>query len=202
VPGYAFNPISLFWCHGRDGVLRHVIVEARNTCGQRDAYLLPPASAPVLVTKQVPVSAVSPVAGHHQVLAPRPDRQLDVVVSLHDEGQLPFVAKLRGTRRPATLGHVARMQILAPLAPLLVELRIRIQEIALWSRRVPAMPPTAVSETQPPATDPQRWPAVAEVPAGLLARARAVIAKRLLHRAANRLPLRLGYPDGAMVGAV
>ncbi len=201
VPGYGFNPISLFWCHGRDGVLRHVIVEARSTGGQRDVYLLPPASTPVLLTKQLPVSAVSPVAAHHQVLAPRPDRQLDVVVSLHDEGQQPFVAQLRGTRRPATLGHVARMLILAPLAPLLVELRIRIQEIASWSRRVPATPPTVVSETPSPATDSRRWPAIAEVPGGLPARARAVIAKRLLHRAANRLPLRLGYPDGSVVGA-
>ncbi|MGO9070086.1 class I SAM-dependent methyltransferase, partial [Mycobacterium sp.] len=63
------------------------------------------------------------------------------------------------------------------------------------------VPPTAGSETRSPATDPQRWPAIANVPAGLLTSATAVIGKRLLHRAANRLPLRLGYPDGAVVGA-
>ncbi|WP_425177467.1 class I SAM-dependent methyltransferase [Mycobacterium sp.] len=73
--------------------------------------------------------------------------------------------------------------------------------MASWSRRVPATPPTVVSETPSPATDSRRWPAIAEVPGGLPARARAVIAKRLLHRAANRLPLRLGYPDGSVVGA-
>ncbi len=201
VPGYALNPISVFWCHDRDGELRRVIVEVHNIYGQRDAYLLPPASAPVLVNKQFHASAVNPVVGQHQALAPRPDRQLDVVVSLHGAGQPPFVAKLRGTRRPATVGHVARMQILAPLAPVLVALRIRIREIALWSRRVPVVPPTAGSETRSPATDPQRWPAIANVPAGLLTSATAVIGKRLLHRAANRLPLRLGYPDGAVVGA-
>ena len=140
VLGYVFNPISVFWCHDRDGVLRQVIVEVHNTYGQRHAYLLPPANRPVLVTKKFYVSPFNPVSGHYQVLAPRPDRQVDVVVSLHGDGQPAFVATLRGTRRPATLRHVVRMQILSPLAPLMVALRIRIQGIALWLRRVPVVP--------------------------------------------------------------
>jgi cyclopropane-fatty-acyl-phospholipid synthase len=49
--------------------------------------------------------------------------------------------------------------------------------------------------------DSARWPAVAKVPPGLVARAAAVIADRLLRRAAARLPLRLVYPDGTVVGA-
>ena len=51
------------------------------------------------------------------------------------------------------------------------------------------------------AVDWGRWPAVATVPSGPLATASAVIARRLLHRAAARLPLRLVYPDGTVVGA-
>ena len=42
VLGYVFNPLSLFWCHDADGVLRHVIAEVHNTYGGRHAYLLPP----------------------------------------------------------------------------------------------------------------------------------------------------------------
>jgi cyclopropane-fatty-acyl-phospholipid synthase len=49
--------------------------------------------------------------------------------------------------------------------------------------------------------DSARWSAVAKVPPGLVARAAAVIADRLLRRAAARLPLRLVYPDGTVVGA-
>ncbi|HXA90418.1 MAG TPA: class I SAM-dependent methyltransferase [Mycobacterium sp.] len=48
--------------------------------------------------------------------------------------------------------------------------------------------------------DSQRWPAVAKVPSGPVAAASAVVADRLLRRAAARLPLRLVYPDG-VVGA-
>jgi DUF1365 family protein len=140
VLGYVFNPISVFWCHDRDGVLRHVIAEVHNTYGEHHAYLLPSANTPVLVTKKLYVSPFNPVAGRYQVLAPRPDRQVDVVVTLHGHGQPAFIATLRGTRRPATASHVARMQILSPLAPLLVALRIRIQGVALWLRRVPVVP--------------------------------------------------------------
>jgi DUF1365 family protein len=140
VLGYVFNPISVFWCHDRDGVLRHVIAEVHNTYGERHAYLLPPANTPVLVTKKLYVSPFNPVLGRYQVLAPRPDRRVDVVVTLHGDGQPAFTATLRGTRRPATAGQVAWMQILSPLAPLLVASRIRIQGIILWLRRVPVVP--------------------------------------------------------------
>ncbi|OBI47484.1 hypothetical protein A5707_19615 [Mycobacterium kyorinense] len=140
VLGYVFNPISVFWCHDRDGALRHVIAEVHNTYGKRHAYLLPPANTPVQVAKKFYVSPFNPVTGHYQVLAPRPDTRAEVVVTLHGDGEPAFVATLRGTRQPATVRHVAQMQLLSPLAPLVVALRIRIQGIRLWLRKVPVVP--------------------------------------------------------------
>ena len=46
-----------------------------------------------------------------------------------------------------------------------------------------------------------RWPDVARVPGGPLGVVSGSIADRLLRRAAARLPLRLRYPDGSVVGA-
>ncbi|MGH3536230.1 MAG: class I SAM-dependent methyltransferase, partial [Pseudonocardiaceae bacterium] len=60
---------------------------------------------------------------------------------------------------------------------------------------------TIISQTRLAAIDPERWPAVTTVPSGPVAAASAVIADRLLRRAAARLPLRLVYPDGAVIGA-
>ncbi len=202
VLGYVFNPITVFWCHDREGVLRHVIAEVHNTYGQRHAYLMPPANKPVPVTKKLYVSPFNRVSGHYQVLAPRPDKHLDVVVSLHDGSKPAFVARLRGTHRPATLRHVTRMQIVSPLAPLLVALRIRIQGIALWLRRVPLVPrPAEIGQKHPPAVDPERWPAIAKVPSGPRAAASAIVAGRLLRNVAGRLPLKFSYPDGTAIGA-
>ncbi len=140
VLGYVFNPISLFWCHDHDGALSWVIVEVHNTYGQRHAYLLPPADTPVRVTKTFYVSPFNPVQGHYLVSAPRPGQRVDVVVTLCGDGQPAFVARLRGTGLPATVSRVARMQLLAPLAPLMVALRIRIQGIRLWLRGLPVVP--------------------------------------------------------------
>ncbi|BBY22989.1 class I SAM-dependent methyltransferase [Mycobacterium stomatepiae] len=51
------------------------------------------------------------------------------------------------------------------------------------------------------AIDFNRWPAIAEVPSGPVSAVAAVAADRLLRRAAARLPMRVAYPDGTVVGA-
>lgn len=138
--GYVFNPLSVFWCHDRDGRLRHVIAEVHNTYGERHAYLLPPAEQPVTTAKELYVSPFNPVDGYYMVRAPRPDSEVDITVVLHREHRQEFVANMRGQRRPATTGQVAFMQIISPLAPWLVAARIRIQGIKLWLRRLPVVP--------------------------------------------------------------
>lgn len=139
VLGYVFNPLSIFWCHDRNGRLRHVVAEVHNTYGGRHAYLLPPADTPVLVSKQFYVSPFNPVDGHYLVLAPPPEREVDVMVSLLRERRLAFTATLRGDRLPATARQVAALQFRSPVAPLAVAARIRLQGIKLWLRRVPVV---------------------------------------------------------------
>lgn len=140
VAGYVFNPLSVFWCHDRDGVLRHVVAEVHNTYGQRHAYLLPPAELSVATAKTFYVSPFNPVDGYYLVHAPRPDKEVDITVSLHRDHRPAFVANMRGERRPATTREVVIMQLVSPLAPLLVAARIRMQGIKLWLRRVPVVP--------------------------------------------------------------
>jgi len=140
VLGYVFNPLSVFWCHDRDGLLRHVIAEVHNTYGERHAYLLPPADLPVVTAKEFYVSPFNQVDGYYLVQAPRPDGEVDITVTLHRDRRPTFVANLRGQRRLATTKQIAIMQIIAPLAPLVVAARIRIQGIKLWLRRVPVVP--------------------------------------------------------------
>ena len=53
----------------------------------------------------------------------------------------------------------------------------------------------------PPPISVDRWPDVARVPSGPLSVTAAPIAERLFRNAAARLPLRMVYPDGSVVGA-
>ncbi|BBX90723.1 DUF1365 family protein [Mycolicibacterium boenickei] len=139
VLGYVFNPLSLYWCHDAAGALRYVIAEVHNTYGRRHAYLLP-AGQPARVPKRMYVSPFNAVEGYYQVRAPKPGEHVAVTVSLHRQGHPPFVATLRGDRRPATIWEVLRLQLTAPLAPLAGALAIRIEGITLWLRRVPVVP--------------------------------------------------------------
>ncbi|MBV9088422.1 MAG: DUF1365 family protein [Mycobacteriaceae bacterium] len=140
VLGYAFNPLTLYWCHDRNGVLRNVVAEVHNTRGEQHGYLLPRADSPVLAAKRLYASPFHPVDGHYLVRAPRPDRFLDIAVSLHRADEPAFVATMRGTRRRAVAAQVLWLQIAAPLAPLLARLDMGVQAAVLWLRGVPRVP--------------------------------------------------------------
>jgi DUF1365 family protein len=141
VLGYVFNPLTLYWCHDTQGVVRHIVAEVHNTYGGRHAYLLPPHDDhPVMVRKRLYVSPFNDVDGYYLVRAPLPDAELDVRISLHRDNQPAFVATMRGTRRSAGIGELLKLQIVAPLAPLMGAIGIRVQGITLWLRRVPVVP--------------------------------------------------------------
>ena len=59
--------------------------------------------------------------------------------------------------------------------------------------------PTSGPRRTPPA-NPASWPEIVSIPSGPVAAAAAVVADRLLRRAAGRLPMRLVYPDGTVIG--
>jgi hypothetical protein len=149
VLGYVFNPLTLYWCHDSHGVLRHVVAEVHNTYGGRHAYLLPPdGTRPAMVMKKLYVSPFNDVDGHYLVRAPRPEDEVDVTISLHRENQPAFVVTMRGARRVASIREIARLQLVAPLAPLMGALVIRVQGITLWLRRVPVVPRVKVAENE------------------------------------------------------
>ena len=43
--GYAFNPLSVYFCHARDGRLSAILYEVSNTFGGRHSYLMPVGAA-------------------------------------------------------------------------------------------------------------------------------------------------------------
>jgi uncharacterized protein len=146
VLGYVFDPLSVFWCHDGEGVLRHVIAEVHDTRGGRHAYLLPPTGdQPVAVKKALYASPCNEVDGYYLVRAPRPEAELNVTISLHRENKPDFVAAMYGARRNASVANLLRLQIVAPMAPLMGAMWIRIQGATLWARGAPVVPqPTVV----------------------------------------------------------
>ncbi|WP_026543737.1 DUF1365 domain-containing protein [Arthrobacter sp. 35/47] len=141
VLGYVFNPLTLFWCHGRDGGLRAVLAEVHNTYGERHCYLLhPDGSGRAVTPKEFYVSPFNDVSGTYEMSVPEPDSKLSVAITLRRPGQPPFAATMTGRRLPATSRNVVRMAAAIPLAPLRATLQIRWQGIRLWLRRLPLHP--------------------------------------------------------------
>jgi DUF1365 family protein len=147
VLGYAFNPLTLFWCKRRDGSLACVIAEVHNTYGGRHPYLLPAEDIDERgVVDTAKVFHVSPFLADHgtyRMVVPEPGERLRIAVTLHQGGKKVFGATVTGERRPATLGRVLRMSLRRPLMPQWVSTLIRRQGIVLWLRKqtVPATAP-------------------------------------------------------------
>lgn len=145
VLGYVFNPLSVHWCHRRDGSLACVVAEVHNTYGERHAYLLETDEKGRGETdKEFYVSPFNDTSGSYTMSLPEPGKTLSQVVTLHRDDEQPFVASVRGTGRPATVRALFRSLARTPGASVGTALKIRLQGLKLWVRRLPVV-------TRPPA---------------------------------------------------
>ena len=132
--GHCFNPISVFWCHLRDGSLAGVVVEVHNTYGDRHAYLVhPDDQGRARTEKQMYVSPFHGTDGYYELAVPRPGKHLRVSVTLHSDEGAVFSASLDG--EPTTTSPLRS----APVA-LRTSLLIRAHGLVLWARRLGIRP--------------------------------------------------------------
>ncbi|MFE7174545.1 DUF1365 domain-containing protein [Streptomyces sp. NPDC057616] len=141
VLGYVFNPLTLYWCHDRDGTPRCVVAEVHNTYGGRHCYLLHPDSTGTAVTgKEFYVSPFFPVDGRYRMRLPEPAERLDLTVHLERENGTPFTATVRGTRAEMTVGRLLRLALRHPWSTVRVSAAIRVHGIRLYLRGLPVQP--------------------------------------------------------------
>ncbi len=128
--GHCFNPISVFWCHRRNGELAGVVVEVHNTYGDRHAYLVhPDEQGRARTEKQMYVSPFHGTDGYYEIAVPRPGDRLHVVVTLHSDDGAVFTASLDGERT-----RVSPLRS-APAA-LRGTVLIHAHGVWLWARRL------------------------------------------------------------------
>lgn len=144
VLGYAFKPVSFWFCHRADGVLVAVVAEVNNTFGERHLYLLSqvdgaalPQGRELVAEKQFHVSPFCTVAGRYRFrFFNTPDRALARID--HDDAQGPLLmTSLSGRFVPATSRTALRALLTYPLFSLAVIARIHWHALILWWRRVP-----------------------------------------------------------------
>ena len=142
--GHAFNPLSVFWCHHRDGELACVVAEVHNTYGERHCYLLrPDADGHAGADKAFYVSPFFAVDGRYDMTFTDPtdadDGELRVAISLTRHGQVVFRASLEGAPDPHAPSFLAG-SLRHPAAGRRTIALIRLQGIRLWLKHLPVMP--------------------------------------------------------------
>jgi uncharacterized protein len=140
VLGFAFNPISLWYCEHRDGKLRAVIAEVNNTFGEKHCYVLASAGAPLPYGTPIDkekVFHVSPFfdrVGQYRFTLGAPEARIRVAIHETREGGPILDATLAGERRALTdaaiFGQVLRM----PWMTIKVVAGIHWEALKLWLR--------------------------------------------------------------------
>ena len=152
VLGYAFKPVSFWYCHRADGTLRAVLVEVNNTFGERHCYLLdaPRWGGEQVARKVFHVSPFCRVEGEYRFrfLLQQERRRTVVRIDYHDGDGLLLQTSVSGTLQPATAAALRAALCRHPLLTLGVIARIHWQALRLWLRRLPfhrkPAPPTGL----------------------------------------------------------
>jgi DUF1365 family protein len=156
--GFAFNPLSIYFCHGRDGPLRAILYEVNNTFGQRHSYLLPVepgATAPIRqhCAKAFHVSPFMDMDMAYDFRVGPPGDHLSVAITVSDGSGPMLTALHQARRRDLTDGALARVFLTHPLLTLKVVGGILWEAARLWIKGVPVrrLPPAPASPITIPA---------------------------------------------------
>jgi uncharacterized protein len=139
--GFAFNPLSVYFCHDRQGALRAILYEVNNAFGQRHSYLLPAEPSGGTIRQGCGKSFhVSPFMGMNMRYAFRlapPDERLSLAITGSDEEGPIIIAVHRATRRPLTDAELLKAFVTHPLLTIKVVGGILWEALKLWAKGVP-----------------------------------------------------------------
>lgn len=146
--GYAFNPISVYFCYERNGELLALLYEVNNTFGQRHSYFIPAERDEAgLVRQSCPKRLyVSPFMAMEMVyefsVLP-PGEKVSVAIVERDAEGVVLIASQAQERAELTDAALARVFFTHPLLTLKVVVGIHLEALVLWVKgmRLHVRPP-------------------------------------------------------------
>jgi DUF1365 family protein len=158
VLGYAFKPVSFWYCHRSDASLRAIVVEVNNTFGERHCYLLdaPQYGQELQARKVFHVSPFCEVSGGYRfrfmrTAATSADAGRTVVRIDYDDDDGPLIlTSVSGSLHAVSAQNLRRALWGYPAMTLATMGRIHWHALRLWLKRVrfhrkPEAPASAVT---------------------------------------------------------
>lgn len=143
VLGYAFKPVSFWYCHRADGTLRVIVVEVNNTFGERHCYLLdsPQYGQELKADKVFHVSPFCTLEGSYRFRFLHIDndglKKTVARIDYDDEAGPLLETSVSGTLEPVTAASLRKALWGHPAMTLAVIARIHWQALRLWLKHVP-----------------------------------------------------------------
>lgn len=138
--GYDFNPLSVYFCFGRDGGLAALIYEVHNTFGERHSYVLPASSAAGVVRhdcdKTFFVSPFLPLGLRYEFQVAPPEETIMLAIRARGPDGPVLRAALAGERSDLTDRALLRAALAVPFVPLKTIFAIHWQAFRLLAKGV------------------------------------------------------------------
>lgn len=142
--GYAFNPISIWYCYDELSQLIAILAEVNNTFGQHHFYLLKAADNAVInadtqliSTKMMHVSPFCEVKGHYQFKFTETSKKINVNIDYYDEEGMLIQTAIMGKPQQLTTRHLLSALSKQPFLTFGVFFRIHWHALLLWLKKVP-----------------------------------------------------------------
>lgn len=141
VLGYAFNPLTVYYCYDTKDRLHAVLYEVNNTFGERHSYLAPidPEQTGVIrhsCDKRFYVSPFMDVSGRYGFSIKRPDRSLLVHIQQSDDEGPRLDAWVRGKSNTVSDRALLACLVRYPLLTLKVIAGIHFEALRLWLKGI------------------------------------------------------------------
>ncbi len=147
--GFVFNPLSVWFCHGRDGALKAVVYEVHNTYDERHAYVLPVREDGLVKHGCEKLFYVSPFLSHdcrYNFRVTPPGDRVAVAIQEEEAGAPILHASFAGARKPLTDGALLKMLFAYPLMTIKVVVAIHYEAVRLMLKGVKRHPHVAKRE--------------------------------------------------------
>ena len=139
--GFVFNPLSVWFCHAKDGTLAAIVYEVHNTHGERHAYVLPAKGNDGVVNhgcaKDFYVSPFLSMDCDYAFRIQPPDDNVLIAIRESEHGKPVLNAAFFGARQTLNDGNLAFALLRHPLMTLKVVAAIHFEAVRLWLKRVP-----------------------------------------------------------------